>query len=188
MEERRKLGPLGVIGLLLLLVMLTVACYLSAGLQDLSLGLGPWGIYTTDARSLYLVTAYEQTDTGDVLITNRGQIPADGALVTYLMDGRRAVDIYDDLLGGPVLAREEGTVSTAAEPVCYILRDGGLVLYVLHQWRWCIWGFTGGLVVVLLAGKLTANARWRKRQQKLMLKNFQKYGDKYAQEDEELDY
>jgi len=36
--------------------------------------------------------------------------------------------------------------------------------------------------------KLTANARWRKRQQKLMVKNFQKFGEKYAREEEELDY
>ena len=43
MEERKKLGPIGVIGLVLLLLILALACYLSAGLNDLSLGLGPWG-------------------------------------------------------------------------------------------------------------------------------------------------
>ena len=68
MEERKKLGPVGVIGLVLLLLILALACYLSAGLNDLSLGLGPWGVYSTDEQSLYLVTAYEQTDTGDLLI------------------------------------------------------------------------------------------------------------------------
>lgn len=188
MEERKRLSPLGVIGLVLLVLLLAVACFLSAGLADLSLGLGPWGIYTTDEQSLYLVTAYEQTDTGDVLITDRRQAPTDGGLVTYLLDGRRAVDLYDDLLGRPVLAGEEGAVVTAAEPVAYILRDGGVVLHFLHTLRWGIWAVTAVLLVVLVAGKATANARWRRRQQKLMQKNFQKYGDKYAQEDEELDY
>ena len=55
MEERKKLGALGVIGLLLLLLLLAAACFLSVGLSDLSMGMGPWGIYTTDGKSLTLV-------------------------------------------------------------------------------------------------------------------------------------
>ena len=186
MEERRKLGPLGIAGLILLLLLLAAVCFLSAGLPDLSLGVGPFGVYTTDTDSLYLAAAYLKTDNRDVLITDRRQTPADGALVTYLLDGRRAVDLYDDLLGRPVLAGDGN--ATAAEPVAYILHEGGVVLKFLHSYRYIIWGVTGGLFVVLLVMKLTANARWRKRQQKLMLKNFEKFGEKYAQEDEELDY
>ena len=188
MEERKKLGPVGVIGLVLLLLILALACYLSAGLNDLSLGLGPWGVYSTDEQSLYLVTAYEQTDTGDLLITDRRETPADGSLVTYQMNGRRAVDFYDDLLGRPVLAGEEGVPITPAERVILILRDGGVVLQFLYSWRYVIWGVTGALVVLMVIGKATANVRWRKRQQKLMRQNFQKFGEKYAREDEELDY
>ncbi len=186
MEERKHLGPLGAIGLLLLTLVLALACFLSAGLPDLSLGLGPWGLYTTDGGSLYLSSAYLQTDTGDLLITDRRQLPADGALVTYLLEGRRTVDQYDTLLGRPVLA-VEGSF-TQPEPVVHILREAGTVLRLLYQWRWCVWGFTAGLFTVLLAGKLTANARWKKRQQKLMLKNFRTYGEKYDQEEEDLDY
>ena len=188
MEERKKLGPVGVIGLVLLLLILALACYLSAGLNDLSLGLGPWGVYSTDEHSLYLVTAYEQTDTGDLLITDRRKVPMDGSLVTYQMDGRRTVDFYDDLLGRPVLAGVEGAAITAAESVVLILRDGGIVLQFMHNWRFAIWAITALLVVLLIVGKATANARWRKRQQKLMRQNFQKFGEKYAQEEEELDY
>lgn len=186
MEERKKLGPFGVILLVLLALVLAVACFLSAGLPDLSLGMGPFGLYTTDADSLYLAAAYLQTDTRDVLITDRRQAPADGALVTYELDGRRTVDLYDDLLGRPVLA-VDGTADNV-EPVAYILHEGGVVLGFLHQWRYAIWGFTGGLFFVLLVMKLTANSRWKKRQQKLMLKNFEKFGEKYAQEEEDLDY
>lgn len=188
MEERKKLGPIGVMGLVLFLLILALACYLSAGLNDLSLGLGPWGIYSTDEQSLYLVTAYEQTDTGDLLITDRRKTPVDGSLVTYQMDGRRAVDFYDDLLGRPVLAGEEGVAITTAEQVVLILRDGGIVLQFMHSWRFAIWAITAALVILLIAGKATANARWRKRQQKLMRQNFQKFGEKYDREDEELDY
>lgn len=186
MEERKKLGPLGAIGLILLALVLAVACFLSADLPDLSLGLGHWGLYTTDSDSLYLAAAYLETDTRDLLITDRRIAPADGALVTYLLDDRRTVDLYDDLLGRPILAGE-GTAA-AVEPVSYILHEGGVVLGFLRQWRWCIWGFTAGLFVVLVVLKMTANARWRKRQQKLMLKNFEKFGEKYAQEEEDLDY
>lgn len=188
MEERKRLGPVGVIGLTLLLLVLAVACYLSAGLPDLSLGLGPWGVYSTDGQSMYLVTAYEMTDTGDVLITDRRQTPRDGSLVTYQMDGRRMVDLYDDLLGRPVLAMDDASAAASAQPVVLILRDGGMVLHFLYGWRYVVWGTTAGLVLILLVLKLTANARWKKRQQKLMRKNFEKFGDKYAREDEELDY
>ncbi len=186
MEERKHLGPFGVIGLILLALLLALACFLSAGLPDLSLGVGPWGIYTTNSESLYLAAAYLEADTRDLLITDRRQMPADGALVTYLLDDRRTVDLYDNLLGRPVLAAESSF--TTPEPVTYILHDGGLVLKFLNQWRWCIWGFTAGLCTVLVVRKLTADARWRKRQQKLMLKNFQTFGEKYEQEEEDLDY
>ena len=53
MEERKKLGALGTVCLLLLLLLLAVVCFLSVGLPDLSMGMGPWGIYTTDGKSLY---------------------------------------------------------------------------------------------------------------------------------------
>ena len=65
---------------------------------------------------------------------------------------------------------------------------GGIVLQFMHSWRFAIWAITALLVVLLIVGKATANARWRKRQQKLMRQNFQKFGEKYAQEEEELDY
>lgn len=187
MEERKKLGPLGVFGMVLLVLVLALACYLSAGLSDLSLGMGPWGIYGTDAQSRYLVTAYEQTDTGDLLITDRRKVPVDGSLVTYMMDGSRTVDYYDDLLGRPVLA-DETLPLTGAETVVWIFRNGGVVLYFLHSWRYVIWGVTAVLLVFLIVAKATANVRWRKRQQKLMKQNFQKFGEKYNREDEELDY
>lgn len=188
MEERRKLGPLGIAGLILLLLLLAAACFLSAGLSDLSMGLGPWGLYTTDGRSLYHAEVYREINTRDLLITDRSQVPADGQVVTYLLNGQRTVDLYDDLLGRPVLAWEEGAVFTAAEPVVRVLPGVGSVLRMMHYWRWYIWGGTAGLVLVLIVLKLTANARWRKLQQKLMVKNFQKFGDKYAREEEELDY
>ena len=188
MEERKKLGAAGIIGLAVVLLILALICYLSAGLSDLSLGLGPWGVYGTNEQSLYLVTAYEQTDTGDLLITDRRKLPTDGSLVTYQMDGRRTVDYYDDVLGRPVLAGEDGAEITQAESVVFILREGGSVLYFLNGWRYAVWSITGALVVLLIVGRATANIRWRKRQQKLMRQNFQKFGEKYAREDEELDY
>ena len=186
MEERKKLGPFGVILLILLVLMLAITCFLSAGLPDLSMGMGPIGLYTTDGDSLYLAAAYLKTDTRDLLITDRRQSPDDGGLVTYLLDGRRTVDLYDDLLGRPILAGE-GSASDV-EAVRYILHEGGTVLGFLHWLRYIVWGITALVLVFLILLKLTANARWKKRQQKLMLKNFQKFGEKYAQEDEELDY
>ncbi len=186
MEEQRRPGPLKVIGLILLFVLLAVSCYLAMGLSDLSMGLGNWGIYTTGTDSVYLAAAYLQTDTDDLLICDRRGIPADGGLVTYLMEGRRTVDHYDDLLGRPVLAVEGSW--TEPEPVSYILHDGGGLLRLFHRWRWCIWGFTAGLLTVLLVSRITRDARWRRRQQNLMLKNFRTYGDKYAKEEEDLNY
>ena len=188
MEERKKLGALGTVCLLLLLLLLAVACFLSVGLPDLSMGMGPWGIYTTDGKSLYHAEVYRNIDTRDLLITDRSQVPSDGQVVTYLLKGQRTVDLYDNLLGRPVLAWEEGAVYTTAEPVVQVIPGAGTVLRMMHAWRWCIWGGTAGVVLVLLVLKLTANARWRRRQQKLMMKNFRKFGEKYAREEEELDY
>ena len=51
--------------MLLLLLLLAVACFLSVGLSDLSMGIGPWGIYTTDGRSLYHAEVYRDIDTRD---------------------------------------------------------------------------------------------------------------------------
>jgi len=185
MEERKKMGAFGAIGLVLLFVVLLLACWLSAGLSDLTMGLGPWGVYAPDSGSLYLTEAYLETDLNDLLITRRQGTPRDGQLVTYLLEGRRTVDKYDDLLGRPVLAGES---AVTAEPVVYILRDVQPYLRSLNRFRWYLWGFTAGLAVVLIALRVTANARWKKRQQKLMLKNFKTYGEKYAREDEELEY
>ena len=185
MEERKKLGALGVVGLVLLFVVLLLVCWLSAGLSDLTAGLGPWGVYAPDGGSLYLTEAYLETDLSDLLITDRRAAPKDGQLVTYYMDDRRVVDKYDDLLGRPVLA---GEAQVKAEPVIYILRNARPLLSFLHFWRWAVWGFTVGLALVLALLRVTAASRWEKRQQKLMLKNFKTYGEKYAQEDEELDY
>lgn len=186
MEERKKLGLPGRLGLALMLPVLAVVCYLSAGLPDLSLGLGRWGLYTTDSESQYLAAAYLQTDTRDLLITDRNAAPADGALVIYELEDRCTVDLYDDLLGRPVLAAEGSF--TAPEQIVYILREGGTLLAFLHQWRWIVWGATAALLLTLLVLRLTANARWRRRQQKLMRKSFQLYGEKYDREEEELEY
>ena len=41
------------------------------------------------------------------------------------------------------------------------------------------------LCVILRA---TAFSRWKKRQQKLMEENFRRFGEKYAQDDEDMDY
>lgn len=185
MEERKKLGALGAIGLVLLFVVLLLACWLSAGLPDLTAGLGPWGVYAPDSGSLYLTEAYLETDLSDLLITDRRAAPKDGQLVTYRMDDRRVVDKYDDLLGRPVLA---GEAQVKAEPVVHILRDVQPYLRLMNRFRWYLWGFTAGLAAMLIVLRVTANARWKKRQQKLMMKNFKTYGEKYAQEDEELDY
>ena len=186
MEERKKIGPFGILGLVLLAVILAVVCFLSAGLPDLSLGLGSWGVYRTDAESLYLASAYLETDTRDLLITSRKQTPMDGELVTYIMDGRRTVDFYDDLLGHPVLATENN--ANSVEPVIHIFRDAGAVLRFLHQWRYLIWSAAGAAVLIIVVLLSTSKARWRRRQQKLMKANFQRYGEKYRQEDEDMDY
>ena len=188
MEERKKLGAAGVACLLLLLLLLAAACFLSVGLPDLSMGMGPWGLYTTDGSSLYHAEVYRDIDTRDLLVTDRSRVPADGQVVTYLLNGQRTVDLYDDLLGRPVLAWEEGAVFTAAEPVVRVIPGAGTVLRLMHRFRWYIWGGTAGFVLVLLVLRITANARWRRRQQKLMVKNFRKFGEKYAREEEELDY
>ena len=103
MEERKKIRPLGIAALVLAALLLAILCFFCAGLEDWSLGLGRWGVYSTGAESVYLAEAYQQTGPDDLLITDRTLSPTDGALVTYRQNGRRVVDLYDELLGRPVL-------------------------------------------------------------------------------------
>ncbi|MBR5390588.1 MAG: hypothetical protein IK141_04745 [Clostridia bacterium] len=186
MEERKKIRPLGVIALILAALLLGTACFLCAGLEDWSLGIGRWGVYSTGAQSLYLTEAYRQTGPDDLLITDRRLAPGDGALVTYRQNDRRVVDLYDELLGRPVL--DDGTARTEAEQVAYFLRDAGRILRGMHRFRYGIWTAAALLALAVMLLLATAGARWRKRQQKLMRNNFRTFGEKYAREDEDMDY
>ncbi len=186
MEERKKIRPLGVVALALAALLLGILCFLCAGLEDWSLGLGRWGVYSTGAESVYLAEAYRQTGPDDLLITDRTLSPADGALVTYRQNGRRVVDLYDDLLGRPVL--DDGSPRTEPEQAAYFLRDAGRILRTMHRFRYWVWTAAAALVLTVTILLATAGARWRKRQQKLMLKNFRFFGEKYAREEEDMDY
>lgn len=185
MEERKRMGPLGRVLLVLLFLVLGAGCFLSAGLGSWTPESFPWGVYTTGEEDLYLSQAYQQTTPRDVLITRRDALPADGALVTYQQNGRRVVDLYDDLLGRPVLA-EEG--DSDPEPVIHVVRELGYVLRQLWLVRYFVWGGTAAVVILCIVLRATAFSRWKKRQQKLMEENFRRFGEKYAQDDEDMDY
>ena len=58
----------------------------------------------------------------------------------------------------------------------------------MHRFRYLAWTAAAVLVLTVTLILATAGARWRKRQQKLMLKNFRVFGEKYAREDEDMDY
>ena len=186
MEERKKIRPLGIAALVLAALLLAILCFFCAGLEDWSLGLGRWGVYSTGAESVYLAEAYQQTGPDDLLITDRTLSPTDGALVTYRQNGRRVVDLYDELLGRPVL--DDGSPHTPSEKAAYFLRDAGRLLRKMHRFRYLAWTAAAVLVLTVTLILATAGARWRKRQQKLMLKNFRVFGEKYAREDEDMDY
>lgn len=188
MEEKKKARPLAVIAWVLLGILLGLACIVAAGWQDLSFGLGPWGVYTTDSHSLYLGEAYQRTTTRDLLITDRNAPMKDGSLVVYELDGQRTVDIYDDLLGQPRLYATAKVKVTSPEQVKWTLYGWGTVVRMLHNYRYVIWGLSAALLLLGLILRLTARTRWKKRQQKLMRKNFALFGEKYRQEDEDIQY
>lgn len=191
MEEKKKARPLAVIAWVLLGLLLAVACFGAAGERgDLSFGKGPWGIYATDSNTSYLDEAYYQYTTlrKDLLITDRRATMQDGALVIYELDGRRTVDIYDDLLGQPRLYSMAQVKATAPEAVVLHVPMLGSVVRQLHTFRYGIWGVSAGLVLFGLVMRLTARSRWRRRQQKLMRKSFETFGEKYRQEDEDITY
>lgn len=189
MEEKKKARPLAVIAWILLGILLGAACIIAAGWRgDLSFGWGRWGVYTTDSHSLYLGEAYQRTTTRDLLITDRNASMQDGQLVVYELDGQRTVDMYDDLLGQPRLFSTAKVKATAPERVTVILYGWGTVVRLLHTYRYAIWGVSAGLALLGLILRLTARTRWKKRQQKLMRRNFEVFGEKYRQEDEDIQY
>lgn len=188
MEEKKKRRPLAVIAWVLLGLVLALACAAAAGWQDLSFGLGPWGAYTTDTDSLYLAEAYQQVTTRDLLITDRRSPLQDGGLVVYQLDGQRTVDLYDDLLQAPRLYAQAKVRATVPERVILVLRGWGTAVRLLHDYRYAIWGVSAALALFGAVMGLTARTRWKKRQQKLMRRNFAAFGEKYRQEDEEIRY
>ena len=92
---------------------------------------------------------------------------------------------HAESLGRPVLA-EEG--DSAPEPVVHVVRELGYVLRQLYLVRYFVWGGTAALLLLCVILRATAFSRWKKRQQKLMEENFRRFGEKYAQDDEDMDY
>ena len=185
MEERKKVHPLGMIGLILLFLALILLCIGSLGLKDWSLGYGRWGVYATGADDLYLSRAYELTDTGDLLICDRNAPMEDGALVTYLLEGRRVVDLYDGASGRPILLKE-GQGGAPVERVAYLLENGGTLARSLYAFRWAFRGGLAALILAVILWRATAEARWRRRQQKQFGRRLQEFGRQYREEEAEL--
>ncbi len=186
MEERKRAHPLGVAGLILLYLILIFLCFASLGLKDWSLGVGHWGIYSTDGTSVYLAQAYEHTGTDDLLLARRDEAVKDGDLITYQWDGRRVVDLYDGASGHPVLLEKADGVRL--EPVRYLVRNGGLAARELYHYRWYIRAALVALIITRLLWRATAEPRWLRAQQKLFVHGLKTYGEQYLAQDETADY
>lgn len=186
MEERKKSQPLGVIGLILLYLILILLCFASLGLQDWSLGLGPWGVYSTDDTSVYLNRAYDLTGPQDLLITRRDGTAADGQLVTYLRENARTVDLFNEKTGLPVLMDKPS--GERVEPVLWLLRDGGTLARELYRYRWYFRAALAACILLRIIWRATALSRWSKREQKLFLRGLKTYGEQYLAQDETANY
>ena len=154
MEERKKVHPLGMIGLILLFLALILLCIGSLGLKDWSLGYGRWGVYATGADDLYLSRAYE-------------------------------LDLYDGASGRPILLKE-GQGGVPVERVAYLLENGGTLARSLYAFRWAFRGGLAALILAVILWRATAEARWRRRQQKQFGRRLQEFGRQYREEEAEL--
>lgn len=174
MEERKRRKPLCIIGCILLVLILAVLCF-AASDPSAWLPTERWSILTTDENTVFQENAALFCSTDDLLVCDRSA--ADGSFSL-------TVDQTDGVLTVAVPETEEAD----AIPVIYVLRYGGIVLKNLIDFQWIVWGVSAALILMLIVLRVTASARWRKRQQKLMRENFRVFGEKYQKEDEELKY
>ena len=180
MESKKKTNPFVVFLLIALSLLLIFCCCISAGVTNFQ----PF-----DLRfGLQLVGDNSRTgalERGEFVLLDQ-QLPLKSGSVVYLPVQGYYQGVAE--VSGDLVKLLDGTYVKAVAPVHSKLSLLAPAMRFLQDQPLVSYGVTAGYVLLLVLVKLTAPARWRKRQQKLIRKNLESFGAQYAKEEETMQY
>lgn len=180
MEAKRKVKPIVVILVIILFLFMGLCCGISAGMTNLQPFDLQYGLRIVADNSLT-----GGVSRGDVVILDRELIPQMGDVV-YLPERDTYQGVF--VASGTQVKLTDGTTTNEYVMVHSKIVVLASVLGFLQDYPAVSFGVTAGFVVFLMILKVTAPGRWRKRQQKIIRENLEKFGAQYANEEKEIEY
>lgn len=179
-EARKKVKPIVVILIIFAFLLLALCSSISAGITNLQPFDLRYGLRVVADNSLT-----GGVNRGDLVFLDQDAVPQTGSVV-YLPEK----DVYQGVfvVSGSQVKLTDGTTTDRFVPVNAKLTFLAPVLCFLQDYPAVSFGVTAGFAVFLLVMKTTAPKRWRKRQQKIIRENLEKFGAQYAKEDAEKEY
>ena len=75
-----------------------------------------------------------------------------------------------------------------AESVVWSVKYLGEVTYFIYRFRFILWGIWVAVLIIIISLETTAPIRRANKYKKELIKTFDFYGEKYAEEDKNIDY
>ena len=180
METKKKVKPIVVILIILVFLFMGLCCGISAGMTNLQPFDLQYGLRIVADNSLT-----GGVSRGDVVILDRELMPQMGDVV-YLTEQDTYQGVF--VASGTQVKLTDGTTTDAYVMVQSKIVVLAQVLCFLQDYPAVSFGVTAGFAVFLLILKVTAPKRWRKRQQKIIRENLEKFGAQHANEEKEIEY
>jgi len=180
MRSQNRHPILAGIGIALLLVLLAVLCWAAAA-DDLLPGFLRYGAVPVT------VGLSDQIPAGSLAIFDRNLYPALGRAAAFRTE--------QEILVGWVISEQPGTVLSGSDAytltgalgtVRWTISYLGAALLFLRQIRWLVWGFTAGILTVLVWFAATAKRRRHRRKVKHMLETFERTAQRYENDEEDF--
>jgi hypothetical protein len=171
-------------GIGLVLILLTVLCWVCAAQGDLLPDFLPWGAVPV-AEGIG-----DQLPGGSLALFVRGQGPELGRAVICRTSGAPLVGWVVSQQPLTVEIWDSSTWIVDPASVLGIVRwsitDLGAVLLILQRLRWLVWGFTGIVLLGLILLAATAKRRRHRRRVARMLETFERTARRYETDEEDF--
>ena len=180
METKKKVKPIVVILIIFVFLFMGLCCGISAGLTNLQ----PFDLQ----YGLRIVTDNSLTggvSRGDVVILDRELAPQMGDVV-YLPERDTYQGVF--VASGNQVKLTDGTIAENYVMVHSKIVVLAQVLCFMQDYPAVSFGVTAGFALFLLIVKLTAPKRWRKRQQRIIRENLEKFGAQHANDEKGKEY
>ena len=164
----------------------------------------PFGMYISNARyGVYgCLDGGKVVPDGSLIVTDRMEPVNKGDKIAIYGDfgNRRYPDGMKHILIGyagvdensATLYNSDGTSVDIriekAESVVWSVKYLGAVAYFIYCFRFILWGIWAVVFILIISIEVTGPIRCAKKYKKELLKTFDFYGEKYAEEDKDIDY